>query len=109
MGTHHDQNQERISLEFFTVYEAMEGDLTKSMRRARNNKAPGRDGVCNEIIKSEPELVAKLLVQVWKLIGRRYAYPTELTRGLVTTTKSPIGALNHTTTAPFVYYPVRER
>lgn len=84
MGAHQDQNQEKISLEHFVVHEGTEGELTKSIRRARNNKAPGWDGVQNEMLNEEPELVAKLLVQAWKLIGRTKEYTADWTTGLLT-------------------------
>lgn len=83
MGAHHDQRQERITLQPFDVPENFTGELIKSIRRSRNNKAPGRDGVHNEMLKLEPGLIAELLGAVWRIIGRSMEYPELWGEGLL--------------------------
>lgn len=83
MGTQHNQHQEQIYPRCFTVSDDMEADITRSIRRAINSKAPERDVVHNKMLKPDPELVAKLLLQTWKRIYKSREYPRHWTTGLL--------------------------
>lgn len=63
----------------------MKEEIEKSIIRARTNKALRRNGVQNEIVKIEPTMMAELLFEIWKIVGRTKTYPEEWNCGLITT------------------------
>lgn len=75
METHQDQRQENIILQPITVPESFTSEIERSIKRSRNNKVPGRDGVHNEMLKIEPALTADLFRAVWCIIRRTTEYP----------------------------------
>lgn len=68
----------------FNVDDAMTGDIERIIRRAKTNKFPGLDGFHNEMLKIELKLMAEVLADLWRLIGRTKMYPDKWKRGLVT-------------------------
>lgn len=96
MASYHDQNQEVIELEGFEVPDNFKHALSRSIRKSKSNKSPGRDGVHNEMVKAEPELMAQLLLEWWRLVGRGQLYPTEWKIGLLT----PVYKKGNPTEAP---------
>lgn len=84
MATYHDQQQEEIKLAKFRVPAQIKGLIENSIRRCRRDKAPGRDGVHNEMLKVEPELTSQLLWEIWTLFGKTKVYPDNWNVGLLT-------------------------
>lgn len=70
MGTHPDLRQEKIILQPFTAAENFTSEIIRTIKWMENKKAPGRDGVHNEMLNIEPALTAELLAAVWHIIGR---------------------------------------
>lgn len=75
MGNHHDQNQTEIIMTGLQVTGKMKVGIKRSIKRSRPNKSLGRDGIPNEMLKVEPELLAELLYEVWTLVGRTQVCP----------------------------------
>lgn len=74
MGNFYNHDKDEIQLAQFIVPGELKGELVASIRRANINKAPGRDGIHNEMLKVEAKLMADLLWEVWRLIGRTSVY-----------------------------------
>lgn len=84
MGNYHDQNKNMITMEYFTVPPGMNEKIRLSIKRAKRNKSPGVDGIYNEMLKFEPELMAELILELWKLVGRMTYYIKDWEKGLLT-------------------------
>lgn len=74
MGSYHDQDQVIVDLRHFSVEEDWVQDIEQSIRRSKNNKAPGKDGVHNEILKLEPALMSRLILEMWRIVGKSKTY-----------------------------------
>lgn len=84
MGSYHDQEQELVELQPFVTPEDLANDIERSIKKSRHNKAPGSDGVHNEVLKANAGAIAKLLTETWALIGRVSKCPEEWKQGLLT-------------------------
>lgn len=71
-------------MEKFVVPTGMREEIEICIRQSLANKSPGRDGVHNEMLKFEPELMSTLLYEVCKLVGRTWIYPAQWRQGLLT-------------------------
>lgn len=49
----------------------------------KHNKAAGIDGIHNEMLRLEPELTARVALEMWKLVGISSTYPTDWKRRLL--------------------------
>lgn len=58
--------------------------MQERIRRARLNKSHGRDDIQYEILKLEVPLLAKMILEIWNLIGRTGVYSNEWRVGLRT-------------------------
>lgn len=85
MKAHHDQNQVLFDIQVFSMPGNMAYDIERSIRRARLNKALGRNGVHNEMVKADTPTLAELLTEIWTLIGRTRTYPEQWQKRLLTT------------------------
>lgn len=84
MGSYHDQEQELVELQQFDIPEDLASDIERSIKRSKHNKAPGRDGVQNEMLKENPGAISTLLAETWVLIGKGRKYTDEWKQGILT-------------------------
>lgn len=85
MCTYHNQNQNTLAMTRFTVPGDMREKIRINIRRIKRNKSLGVDRVHNEVLKIEVDLIAELILGLWRLVLRTTHYPRDWERRLLTT------------------------
>lgn len=84
MATFDEQNQVDLPLNYFTVRYEWLTDIEVSIRTARNNKSPGRYCIHNEMLKLDASSMERVILELWRLVGKSKLYPNDWKRGLMT-------------------------
>lgn len=80
MGTFQNQNQDVLTLESFVVEDDWVIDIETSIRRTKYNKSPGTDVIRNEMLKLQPKLMVRVVLEMCRLVGRAQSYPKDWKR-----------------------------
>lgn len=68
---------------YFKPPPSMKNGIHRSIIKAKRNKYRGVDRVYHETLKVEPTIAAKIIYDIWKLIGKIKTYPTDLLHELL--------------------------
>ena len=58
-------------------------EITRAIKKQKNNKAPGEDGICAEMIKAEETITPKILQQIFQKIWDTEDIPISWKKGLI--------------------------
>lgn len=70
-----------IPLPNFTIPPNFKDYLSRALQSAKCGKAPGPDGISNEMLKIAPALTVQALETLWQQVGRLTSLPTQFNTG----------------------------
>lgn len=72
-----------VELQPFYPLDGFEEELRSAITKGKTGKAPGEDGVTNEMMQLHPTGFSRLLFEVWAAVGRVEYMPRDLREGIV--------------------------
>ena len=61
------------------------GEIKRTIMRFKNNKSPGIDRVCIELLKHSPFVKYKVIANIYNTMAKTGDHPKEITHGLLKT------------------------
>ena len=64
-------------------------EIKAAVRKLKNNKSPGKDGITSELIKHAPDEILTKIAEIYNTIAETGEHPNEITHGLLRALQKP--------------------
>lgn len=81
--SHSDNELQQCTCEEEMVPEILESEIRYAIKTQKNDKAPGEDGIRNELLKGTLEAITEILVHLFNLILIRETIPVQWTQSTI--------------------------